>query len=610
MKFKSVEFKNILSYGNKLTKLPLDTNQTIGITGINGHGKSVLLDVLHFVLTGKPYRKKLKKLELINRLNKKDCYGKLILEHNGKDVIIERGIKPDIFNIIVDGKSLDEDSKSIDQQKWLSQFLNINTANLRHTLFISSTNYNPFLQMTLSEKRLFIEDLLNIEIFGNILKNLKAKVSIIKESIKDCETKIEKFESNIEVIVNMLKSLNESNADKIKELKKELQDLKDSCKNYKTEQKELEIVIENTNKEIEELTEERKIKIEEKEELQEKYTKQQTKIRDFKEKGVNSKVRVITKLEGKQERFDFFDNNDVCPTCQQDIDSEYSEEISTKLKNSIDELKDKENSIKDKLTKLDLKSKKLDKLYDKIQNLSDKVMNIDSSITQNNNKINMANRDINNKDSHIKTNKNRAKRIKEEIEELKNPKKVEVNDDRKDINKRIKKEKKSLTKYQNTMKAYDLAFKLLSDKGIKQYIIKKYIPLLNKFINLFLEIFQADYRIKFDDELKETIIKGYTKCSYYSLSAGEKARADLSILFAFLNIAKSRNYVSSNILILDEVADANLDKDGLDGLIEILNKLKEMGYTTFTISHRKELEDKFEKSYIAEKTRFSKLIEK
>ena len=200
-------------------------------------------------------------------------------------------------------------------------------------------------------------------------------------------------------------------------------------------------------------------------------------------------------------------------------------------------------------------------------------------------------------------------RMTNEIEELSQPKKEEIHDI-KSIQDSIQQSNDLLTKKNKTFQAFDLAFSVLSDTGIKQYIIKKYIPQLNTFVNQFLEIFNAYYRVSFDENFDITIaIKGYDKLTYYSLSAGERVRCDLAVLFAFLNIAKLKNHISSNILIMDEIADANLDKAGLDGLINIINTLKTKGYTIFTISHRPELKEKFDVTYGAEKKVFSELKE-
>ena len=219
MKFLKLSFKNFLSYGNKETSINLNSKQTTNICGTNGSGKSTFLDALHFVLTGKPYRK-IKKSQIINSTNKKDCYTKLELEHKNKIILIERGIKPDCFKISIDGKAIDEDSKSIDQQAWLNQFLGINPKTLKHTFIISSSEYKPFLQMTLEEKRLFLEDILNIDMISNILKNLKKQFSIIKEDKKDIEQIIDKLKSNIKIIEDMLAKQNEDKSEKIKEIKK------------------------------------------------------------------------------------------------------------------------------------------------------------------------------------------------------------------------------------------------------------------------------------------------------------------------------------------------------------------------------------------------------
>lgn len=608
MKYKKLTWKNILSYGNKLTSLNLDSNNTVGITGINGHGKSTLLDIFHFVLTGKPYRK-VNKSQLVNTTNKKNCLVILEIEHKNKKIVIERGIKPDIFKINVDGIELDQDSKSLDQQKWMSQFLNINPKTLRNTHFISSTNYSPFLQMTALEKRTFIEDILNIEIFSNIQRNLKAKHSIITESIRDCQTKINQYESNLQIIKEMLSKQDEDSSDKIKNIEVEIATIKVEIRDLETEENGLNVQIQELTDIVQDLSLERNDLSTKRNNQQNKYDEHIEKLREIKLTGCNHLLLNTDELDGKKGTLSFYTDNNICPTCTQLIDPTFKENIVSGLNDRISELNTKNDEYQSKLAKLEVKKKKLDGVFDKIAKVSDKITKMGNDISNKQSEQHVLQEKKSGNTRMVNSKLNTITNRENDIKELKKPKKG-VEDNSEKINGQLEEQNRLLNRYNDTSDAYDLAFKLLSDKGIKQYIIKNYIPLLNRYVNQFLEIFQAHYRIQFDENMKETIaVKGYEKLSYNSLSAGERARVDLSLLFAFLNVSKSREYVTSNILILDEVADANLDSDGLEGLIEILEKLKQMGYTTFTISHRKELSGRFDESYVALKKKFSQLIQ-
>ncbi len=607
MRYKKLTWKNILSYGNKLTSLNLDSNNTVGITGINGHGKSTLLDIFHFVLTGKPYRK-VNKSQLVNTTNKKNCLVILEIEHKNKKIVIERGIKPDIFKITVNGIELDQDSKSLDQQKWMSQFLNINPKTLRNTHFISSTNYSPFLQMTALEKRTFIEDILNIEIFSNVQKNLKAKHSVIIESIRDCQTKINQYESNLKLVKDMIENQNKDDSEKIKNIEVEISTIKTEIKALEGEEVGINEQIQELTDIIKDLSVERNKLSTKRDAQQKKYDSHMKKLNEIKRTGCNHVLLNNQDMSGKKDSLKFYNDNNTCPTCTQLIDPTFKDNMVNNLNESISELKAKDDEYQEKLKKLDLKMKKLDGVFEKITIVSDKITKMGNDISSKQNEQYVLQEKLSGSKRMINSKLNTITNRENDITELKKPKE-DVVDNTEKLTGQLDEQNRLLNRYNDTSEAYDLAFKLLSDKGIKQYIIKNYIPLLNRYVNQFLEIFQAHYRIQFDENMKETIaVKGYEKLSYNSLSAGERARVDLSLLFAFLNVSKSREYVTSNILILDEVADANLDSDGLEGLIEILEKLKQMGYTTFTISHRKELSGRFDESYVALKKKFSQLI--
>lgn len=648
MEFQKVRWQNFLSYGNKVTELDLNTNQSVSISGVNGHGKSVLLDVMHFVLIGKPFRK-INVGQLVNTTNKKKCLTELYLKHNGKYVLIRRGLSPKIFEIFIDSvpitkntKPIDADSKSLDQQKWLETFLNINSKTLKYTLFISSTNYTPFLQMTAADKRLFIEDILNIEIFSKILRALKIDFNVVKETLSECEKTFEKIESNIKLIEEMnekqIKKSTETNEtlikeeqDRIEQCKQRIENMKSGVNTLSNEIEELrksiicnDAELSNLEREVSEIQEEKKILESKKQELNKLYTEQLNKYNDNKSKGDKAiwKTTNDIKIESKEKQF--FEENDSCPTCRHELTEEYKNQIIKEIDENIIKLKtlqEKQNIAYDKLKEF---KQKIDTLNDKIQETSKQcldVLNKTSNISHKMDIIRTEKRSnsklIDEKENTIKKyNESRDSilldidKITKKIEELKKPKEKKELElkDTSELKTELQTAKNKIIEINNEKMTYEFAFQLLSDDGIKKYIIKKYIPLLNKYVNKFLDVFQAHYRLMFNEMLDETIaIKNYESLSYNSLSAGERARCDLSLLFAFLSISKSKEHVSSNIIILDEVADSNLDKDGIDGLIEIIAQLKSKGYTIFIISHRGELMNVFDITYQAVKNQFSYL---
>lgn len=648
MEFNSVKWRNFLSYGNAWTELELNSNKSINIIGTNGHGKSVLLDVMHFILTGKPFRK-VNVGQLINTTNKKKCVVELNLKHNNKYVKIIRGLSPKIFKIFIDKnpitkdtKSIDEDSKALDQQKWLETFLSINSKTLKYTLFISSTNYSPFLQMSAGDKRLFIEDILNIEIFSKILKSLKIDFNIVKENISNNEQIISKLESNIKIIDEMnekqLLKDKETNDGQIEEEQKRIKRIKDDIEDTNLDIANTRSNIEKLKKEREEISKqittiekevpenrEKELELKKKKiELQDLYDEQIKKYNDSKNKGDKASWDNDKKLKENKTKKRFYDNHDVCPTCEHELSEEFKKEITKETKENIVRLEVIQEKQENSFKKLAEFKQKIDKLTEAIEKISNKHIDILDKLTKITNNINIQQEKSRSKSELIESKtdsitrsiesmeklQENIKEIKEKIVELKKPKKKEKTE-LKDTVKFLEdlKINKSKTKDLQTEKQiYEFAFKLLADNGIKKYIIKRYVPLLNKYVNQYLDLFQAHYRLMFDENLDETIaVKGYESLSYNSLSAGERARCDLSLLFAFLSISKTKEHVMSNIIILDEVADANLDKDGIDGLIEIIEQLKMRGYTIFIISHREELMNVFDVTYRAYKKKFSKL---
>ena len=332
------------------------------------------------------------------------------------------------------------------------------------------------------------------------------------------------------------------------------------------------------------------------------------KYNEIKKRGDKAIWIVQENIKNENNTIKFFRDNDICPSCQSPLLPEYKDMIISKISNNLSSMREKEINYNLKMEKLNNIKEKCDKLLSKLGMEGAKQLEISNKIIELLGEIKLKTQLI---ESNINMRNKYQKDIcfyQDQIEKLNKPK-IDYNNDIRKIEGEIKDVDNSLSQISNIIQSYDFAFGVLSDNGIKQYIIKKYIPLLNKYVNEYLEIFQAPYRIIFNEKMEETIaLNGYTTLSYDSLSAGEKARCDLSLLFGFLNISKNRNFVSSNVLFLDEVADANLDVDGLDGLLEIIGKLKMQGYTPITITHRKELLPRFDVNYYVEKKKFSSLI--
>lgn len=716
MKYKEIRWKNFLSYGNKWTSIPLDTNKSVNIIGSNGKGKSVFLDAFHFVLTGKPFRK-IKMGQIPNSINHKNCLVELEFESGSHLYKIKRGINPNIFEIFRNGEALDEESRTSDFQTTLENICCFNAKNLKHTTIMSSMEYKPILKMTASEKRLFIDDLMNVDIFTRIAAFIKKKRSVLNESIIDKEKDIEKYESNLKIIREMNEKAKINNDDEIIEIEKgiekekllineqmeialithkekieaNIEDEKNSLQDRivefeeknKSEIKELELInnelnesiqnkeqtIEENNnklitaneklKKLEEMLDEKKLILEEKrKELEEKIGDYNLRYNN----ATNEKAVLKNKLSEENEQLQFVKDNVICLRCKREMDESFKEtsvfEIKQKieqltseltmnnsefeilvgynksneefklkikefeekvlsLEKSINEIKtiiveiknkisNNESLIEDKKTTIEINKKKI------IQLQENEELSIENIKLQINNKIEKMKGDLDNDLGDIKNNFSQrlesfVEKEESRIKKLKEPMNMELKDENEILNALLE-ENKKLEKLQHKKKIFDYSINLSSDKIIKAYVVKKYIPVLNKYLNEYLDILEASYRLKFDENLNEQIVaKGYEKLSYESFSSGERARCDLAILFAFLEVSRIKNSNNSNIIIIDEVADASLDKEGISGILSIISRLKVKGYTIFVISHRDEMKNEFDISYEAKKDVFSEL---
>lgn len=715
MKFKRLTWSNFLSYGKNKTSLDFDQESIINVIGTNGEGKSVFIDALHFVLTGKSFRG-IKVSQIANNINKKNCLVELEVEKGSKKVKIVRGLNPKIFSITIDNKKIDEQLNT-DQQKYIEQLLGFNSKTLKYTIIMSSMNYSPFLKMTAAEKRLFVDDILNISDFTNLSAYVKQKFSILKTKITDTEYNIKSLESNLSLIKEMnlkvIKNSDEQVAilkEKIDKLNNDIEELKkedfSNIKMFEEEYKKLEVakkeeleskrtyyndIIKQYKEEHskvlsklkidmeDELEKKKKIfskklseKKDKKDSLSEKIDKMKLSLKEKQEeyheqsKALNSDLKLIENNISQQDKQKkFLNENSECPSCKRDIDDEFKNEEFNKLDEKISLLNNEKDNILNKIASLVSLNDKIEEFEKKIIKYEEKYEVFNSRLSQFkiecNDKLNDIKNSfkatINNEDNKYNDNINRCGKelsnerekinekydneinskktshselkIKQEnnlktvedknsiledyikqIERLKNPEITEVKDESKVLNE-ININNKNLSELLDKKRIFEISITLLSDKGFKTFVVNKYIPILNKYVNEYLDILEAHYRLKFDAQLNEQIVaKGYEKLSYDSFSSGEKARCDLALLFAFLELSKKKSSIDSNLLILDEVADNSLDKNGVYGVLNIINRLKTKGYTIFVISHRDEIKEEFDLTYEAKKDIFSNLKEK
>jgi DNA repair exonuclease SbcCD ATPase subunit len=558
-------FKNINSYGQNPTEIPLNNNLINIIIGKNGKGKSTILDAISFVLTGKPYRD-INKAQLVNSINKKGLLVELYFTSGNNSYIIKRGIKPNIFEIYKNDKLLDQSAKVVDYQKILDDIIKIDLKILKQSIIMSSKYYKPFLEMTKAEKRFYIEEILNIKMFSIMSDKVKSLNRSAKQENGFLEKDIERIESNILLMKQMKEKSDQQNEVKHDELLKDIEKSEKNITQYKTQ-------LENHRKEVVDLTY--------------KYSKHKDKY-DIHEK-LNSTIWAKEQdIQRIKKEIQFMKTSKHCTTCHQDITEEYRTIAIENYNVQINEIESGINDLTIKKNKVKIVVDKLDKIKDRMDSLKHFIMTNEMNITDEERKVS---------------------RYKKEINVLQDNKTTHI-DKTDSLKKEKKKIEKNINQLEKNLKYYKVLLKLLADDGIKRYIIQKYLNVFNSYVNKYLELLNTNYRIKFNDEFEESIIaNGYETLQYGNFSGGERQRLDLAILFAFVELARNRNSVNCNVIFLDEIADSALDEEGVLGMFKILEHLKRDGYTPYIISHRTGVNQYCDKTFEAVKKTFSNIKE-
>lgn len=558
MKLKTLKFKNFLSYGNNLTVFDFEKSDIVSIYGRNGFGKSSLLDALYFVLTGKPLRN-VSKSKLVNSINKKDCCVELEFDVNGNSYVVKRGIKPNLFEIYKNDNLIDEESHVKDYQKVLEQITNLNTKTIEQILIISNRFYKPFLDLSAADKRSFVESIFGVDVLSDIVDNVKVRLRSVKEKESMLDKDIERVESNIK----LLKEHNSNNRVDVSELQRKIKSNED--------------VIDDNNKDVQVLTKELSTHEENRNEL-----KQQLK----REVEAHSKK---SKCESEIERFNIdiatITENDVCSRCGQSIPKDQIDERVNECKAQID-------LWEARLDKLNVYIKKLNKIKERLEVVESNIDKIKSKIQS----LNSNSRELEVHNSNMKSNINSQSKMNSDFTN-----KIKKLDKQKD---ELEKDTLETVREKNAILTLQ---KLLSEKGLRKFILNKYIALLNKTLNDNLAMLSASYQIKFDDEFKEQLVgKVHDKLDCGSLSSGEKQRLDLSIMFAFLEVAKMKNNLNVNLLAFDEMF-GDLDEDGLNGIREVFNDMKSKGNHVLLITHDERIKNMSDINYEVKKNKFSKI---
>ena len=551
--FKKISWKNFLSTGNHPIEVKLDEKSTTLIIGSNGAGKSTILDALTFVLYGKSFRK-INKSQLINTTNEKNCEVEIEFTVNSTDWKIVRGIKPNIFKISKNGKDLDQSSHAGDQQKWLEQnVLKMNYKSFTQIVILGSSTFVPFMQLNGSSRREVVEDLLDIKIFSAMNNLIKEKIRMVREEVKTFELKKESLKDKAEMQENFIKELEEQGKNNIQE------------KNDKIKVLGIEV---DTHLENNQLTEVAVSDLMEKQEKVAGDDDKLTKLNNLKGK-ITQKVATITK-EHK-----FFTDNKVCPTCTQSIEEEFRV-------NRIDEAQTKAKELQSGYKELEEAIKKEQDRELQFTNLSKEITKLTHGISKNNTRISGCQRQIRDLESEVQkltdqlANRNTEH---EKLEEFRN---------------NLQKTYENLAEKKEKITYFDFTYSLLKDGGVKTMIIKKYLPLINQQVNKYLQMMDFYINFKLDEEFNETIESPiHEDFSYASFSEGEKMRIDLALLFTWREVARFKNSVNTNLLIMDEVFDSSLDGFGTEEFLKII-KYVIQDANIFVISHKTGMDERFE----------------
>ena len=568
IKFKKIKWKNFLSTGDHWTEIDFLEKNTNLIIGHNGSGKSTLLDALTFVLFNKPFRK-INKLQLLNTVNERECLVELEFDVNAREYVVRRGIKPNIFDIEVNGEPLHRQADDRSNQKILEDnILKVNYRSFTQIVILGSSTFVPFMQLSSSVRRDVIEDLLDIRIFSFMNNLLKDKLRIQKEQVRSLSLKKENLDDKIKMQDKFIKELENQGKTTIQSHKKKIDGLISESDGYVSTNQNIESKVTDLTK------------------TQEKFVgadKKLSKLNNFKGQ-ISNKVSTITK-EHK-----FFKENTVCPTCTQDIEEdfrlnriEYAQSEAKKLKKGFEDL---EKTIEEE--------KEKERQFVK---LSKEITKLNNGISKNNTHISINQKQVRELESEIQTITEQFKNRNTEHEKLE------------EFKESLKTTEEKLWERNQDIVHHDFAYSLLKDDGVKTKIIRKYLPLINQQVNRYLQMMDFYINFKLDEEFNETVESPiHEDFSYASFSEGEKMRIDLALLFTWREVARVKNSVNTNLLIMDEVFDSSLDGFGVDEFMKIIRYIIKDA-NIFVISHKVDLHDKFNSVIRFEKVKgFSRVV--
>ena len=566
--FKTLRWRNFLSTGNTFTEFNLNEAKTNLIVGANGAGKSTILDALTFSLFGKPFRK-INKPMLVNSVNGSDLVTEIEFQSGKNEYKIIRGIKPGIFEVWQNNILLDQSSSTLDYQNYLeNNILKMNYKSFTQIVVLGSSTFVPFMRLPLASRREIIEDILDIQIFSIMNINLKEKLKFSNDDIKDRDYQIDLLEEKVTMQKNFIVNLDLQNQN-------DIQEKNNKVIHFTKIEKEVADKFEQLNQDRETISEEMK-----------QFSTATAKLKKL----GNLRGKIQQKFSAHKKEHQFFTENTTCPTCTQDINEELRDTKVSEIINSIKELtqgmEEMEEAIKleeERESNFTELSQKWSSLFNEMQIHQFQISSYQSQI-----------QDLQQEISQLQNNN--ANRNEEDS-------KLQV------LEKVLVVSKQQMIAVKEERDCLVAAGQLLKDNGIKTRIIKRYLPVMNKLINDYLQ--NMDFYVNFmlNENFEETIKSRYRDSfSYESFSEGEKARIDIALLLTWRAIAKLKNSVDTNLLILDEIFDGSLDQSGTSELGWILKNFDD-NTNVFVISHKEGMEEKFEKTWKCEKVKNFSMVQ-